>query len=164
MSMPENYSKFILIINDSEKSLLQISDEESSVKKSPTKWSKKEILGHLIDSAGINQNRFLIAVFKDNLIFETYNQDEWVKLHQYNNQNWGNLIQLWKLLNLQIAEVVQNIQVEKKLANTVIHNFDKICFIIVESNQESNLDYLINDYITHMEHHLKQIFEYDKGK
>jgi len=131
MSMPENYSKFILIINDSEKSLLQISDEESSVKKSPTKWSKKEILGHLIDSAGINQNRFLIAVFKDNLIFETYNQDEWVKLHQYNNQNWGNLIQLWKLLNLQIAEVVQNIQVEKKLANTVIHNFDKICFIIV---------------------------------
>ena len=162
MTTPEYYSKFILTINNSEKLLLQISDEKSSIKINPTKWSRKEILGHLIDSAGVNHNRFLNSVFKEDLIFETYNQDEWVKLHKYNNRNWKELILLWKLLNLHIADVVKNIPEEKRLENYVAHNFDKICFNLVKSNNETNLDYLIIDYIAHMEHHLKQILEYEK--
>jgi hypothetical protein len=52
------------------------------------KWSRKEIVGHLIDSANVNYNRFIRALYKNDLIFETYPQDEWVVLQDYNNRDW----------------------------------------------------------------------------
>lgn len=146
------------IINSSEIKLQKLSEYDTTLKTHPNKWSKKEILGHLIDSAFVNHNRFVSSQLKDNLIFDTYDQDEWVRLHKYNDQPWNELIKLWKMLNLQIWEVVKNIHEENLTKLISVHNFDKICFKLVEKNQKSSLEYLINDYILHLEHHLNSIF------
>jgi len=140
--------------------LNQISNDSASSKKSENKWSRKEILGHLIDSANVNYYRFLMALQKDKLIFDTYPQDEWVRIQDYNNRNWDELIECWKSINLQIVQLVNNIPIEKLNHTTYDHNFDKICWQIVEKKYKSSLEYLINDYIDHLEHHIKQIKNY----
>ena len=139
---------------------LEISDETAEIKKSADKWSRKEILGHLIDSAIVNYSRFMNAVSKDDLVFKTYPQDYWVELQNYNTRNWIELINLWKSLNLHSAELIKSIPQEKKSRLTNTHNFDKICFNLIEKNQESSLDYLINDYVEHLKHHIEQIINY----
>ena len=68
--------------------LNKISNDFSSKKNQSDKWSRKEIVGHLIDSANVNYNRFIRALYKNDLIFETYPQDEWVVLQDYNNRDW----------------------------------------------------------------------------
>ena len=78
--------------------LNQISESDAAIKLND-KWSKKEIIGHLIDSASVNHERFIRAQFKDDLVFPGYNQDKWVEVQNYQNANWGSLIELWKNFN-----------------------------------------------------------------
>lgn len=154
-------------ISDLEKSIINysvkfydISDEEAGFNGSATSWSRKEVLGHLIDSANVNYSRFINALSKDNLVFDTYPQDEWVQLQDYNNRDWKELIDLWKNLNMHILKLVKRIPpkvLNKKRTN---HNFDKICFEQVENGKESTLGYLIKDYFDHLEHHINQIINY----
>lgn len=117
-------------------------------------------MGHLIDSANVNYNRFIRALYKNDLIFETYPQDEWVVLQAYNNRDWEELLNLWKLLNLHIIELVNSIPDDKKYNETSQHNFDKICWKVIEKGEQSSLDYLIKDYIGHLKHHLNKIYNY----
>ena len=158
--MTEYIDSFVQIINNSSNLLLKISDESAAIKKSITKWSQKEILGHLIDSASVNYNRIINALSKDDLIFTTYPQNEWVELQSYNTRDWNELLELWKGLNLHIVELTKNIPIEKRIQLTNSHNFDTICWEKVNKDQKSSLDYLIKDYIGHLEHHLKQIYDY----
>ena len=151
---------FTARINISSDYLLKISDETAANKKSENKWSQKEILGHLIDSANVNYSRFINSVSKDDLVFETYPQNEWVELQSYNNRDWKSLIELWKALNLHIAELVKNLPEEKRKMLTINHNFNDICWSEISTDEESSFDYLIKDYIGHLEHHLKQIYDY----
>ena len=158
MNNLENY--LIQTTKISAEKLFEISDETAEIKKSADKWSRKEILGHLIDSANVNFSRFINAVSRDDLIFPTYAQDDWVELQKYNKRNWIELLDLWKSLNLHIAELIKNIPQEKKSKMTRAHNFDIICFNAIEQNQESSLDYLINEYVAHLNHHIEQIINY----
>lgn len=140
--------------------LLKISDKRASQKFSADKWSRKEILGHLIDSALVNHIRFIRSLSKHDLVFEGYPQDEWVNVQNYNFRNWGELIELWKSVNLHIAELINNIPKEKLLSFSEHHNFNVICFNLVETDKESSLNYLVKDYLAHLNHHLNQIFTY----
>jgi len=152
--------KFTSTIHGAYGYLSKLIDQDVSSKKHPDKWSQKEILGHLIDSANINHNRFIYSLSKDDLIFTSYPQDEWVILQKYNQRDWGDLIELWKLLNINIVELVNNIPIEKRTSLIGIHNFDKICWENVAKEKDSSLDYLIKDYIGHLKHHLEQIYTY----
>lgn len=60
--------------------LIQIDEQIFSEKINPAKWSKKEILGHLIDSATNNHHRFVRVQFETNLKI-SYDQNKW---NQYN--------------------------------------------------------------------------------
>ena len=111
----------------------------------------------------MNYNRFIRAFSKNDLIFESYPQDRWVEIQQYNNRDWNELIDLWRSINLHILELIKNIHEEKKFHLTRDHNFDKICWKQVKGNEKSSLDYLIKDYIGHLKHHLNQIYNYQKG-
>lgn len=124
-----------------------ISDEEWSYKISPEKWSKKEILGHLCDSAFTNIRRFIVTQYKenDNIV---YDQNLWVKAQNYQNSPTSDVIQLWKFLNLQIVNIVENMQDEV---------LQKICDTSKEEQRSHTLEYLIQDYMDHLEHHLKII-------
>lgn len=110
------------------------------------KWSQKEILGHLIDSATNNLHRFVRAQEVDAFVFPGYAQDHWVSVQRYRESRWLELIDLWRLLNRHIAQVITGIP-EAKLAMTCSIGSYKPC----------TLEYLIDDYLAHMKHHLRQI-------
>jgi hypothetical protein len=150
---------FVQIVNNNCELLIKISEESAAEKNLIKKWSQKEILGHLIDSANVNYNRIINSVSKDDLVFDTYPQDVWVEIQSYNNREWMSLILLWNTLNLHIAEIIKNIPEDKRTKLTSNHNFNEICWKQVPREEKSSLDYLIKDYIGHLEHHLKQIFD-----
>src|SRR5215211_1577678 len=76
--------------------LNQLQEPEASEKPSPSKWSKKECIGHLIDSAHNNIRRFIVAQYEDNPVIN-YRQDDWVRINHYQEQPLINLIRLWCL-------------------------------------------------------------------
>ncbi len=117
-------------------------------KASPEKWSKKEILGHLIDSAMNNTRRFTEAQYsKTRYTVSEYAQDDLVKINNYQQENIDDLFKLWFLLNKHIAFIIKDISEEKLNLKINLYDFS-IC----------SLEFLIEDYIAHMKHHLEQIF------
>src|SRR6478609_284135 len=91
-----------------------ISEEHLKMKSDPEKWSKKEVLGHLIDSALNNLKRFTEIQFSPApFIIESYNQNELVKVNYYQELPLDHLLELWESLNQQIAYVVKHIPAEK---------------------------------------------------
>jgi len=129
---------------------LQFSEEEILHKPAPGKWSKKEILGHLIDSALNNLKRFTeIQFLPEPYIVPSYDQDKLVQVNHYQQLPSAHLFQLWKTLNQQIIYVVKEIPSEK-LPSQVNPRYD--------SNEMKNLGWIICDYVAHLQHHLKQIF------
>src|SRR5262245_17020217 len=86
--------------------LLLFSDANASVRPAPGKWSKKEIIGHLLDSASNNHGRFVRAQLQDDLVFPGYDQDEWVRVQRYQSRRWVDLVRAWHAYNHQIASVM----------------------------------------------------------
>jgi hypothetical protein len=125
-----------------------LTDEDFSFKRDEQAWSKKKILGHLIDSAANNHHRFIRAQYLDvPVIF--YNQDEWVRLNNYQQLHTRHIISLWTVYNQHLVEVIKAIPEEHLLKEA-------------NSGGENNytLQWLIDDYVVHMEHHLKQLVVY----
>jgi hypothetical protein len=117
-------------------------------KPAPNKWSKQEILGHLIDSALNNLKRFTEAQFLPQPYqVIRYQQDDVVAASRYQQLPLSHLLQLWSTLNQQILYVISNIPAEK------------LSYIIITPSGDSKtLEWLAIDYVVHMEHHLGQVF------
>ena len=126
-----------------------ISEMKFSIKPSPEKWSKKEILGHLIDSAANNHQRFIRVQFEEESAIR-YNQNQWNALSHYNQKNTEELIRFWTSYNRHLIHIIQHIP-EK--------NLERKCDT-GEPSGPVTLQWLINDYVQHMEHHLHQMVEY----
>ena len=122
-----------------------IPEEEFGSKPFANKWSKKELLGHLIDSAANNHQRFVRAQFEVPVVY--YNQDLWVNLQNYQNENTALLINLWEAYNRHLAHVIYQIPSGNLLKTT-----------IGKDGKENTLEFIIEDYLNHLEHHLTQIF------
>ncbi len=118
-------------------------------KSSLIKWSKQEILGHLIDSGINNLQRFTEIQFKDKPYrIKSYNQNELVKANDYQNAKREEILCFWVSINRQIIYVIK--QQTKDTLNYKIK---------LETNEVHNLRFLIIDYVKHLEYHLKQITE-----
>src|SRR5579872_1654092 len=89
--------------------LVDISDEEASRTSGPGRWSKKQLLGHLIDSAGNNHQRFVRAQTESLHEFPTYQQETWVAVQHYGSEPWPDLVNLWLLFNRHLLHVVQHV-------------------------------------------------------
>ena len=150
--------EFITTLNLAGDPLLEILDEQASKKLSPDKWSKKEILGHLIDSASNNHKRFVLAQYKDNLIFDGYEQEKWVEAQNYNEADWEFMINLWLALNGHIVHIMRSTPFEVLTRKHKNHNLHQIAWKTVPENEETTLEYFYQDYIGHLRHHLNQIF------
>src|SRR4026208_691899 len=83
-------------------------DMDSAVRPAAGKWSPREIIGHLIDSASNNHQRFVRAQFMDDLVFEGYEQERWVSAQHYNLEPWSMLVGLWKGYNLHLLHVMRH--------------------------------------------------------
>ncbi len=145
-----------IVANASEK-MTTISAEEWSAKVNPEKWSKKEILGHLIDSCYNNHQRIIRAESQSNLIFPGYDQNDWVVKNNYQNRSSSEIIDSWVIVHRHMIELICQISKEVLQRETLEHNFHQISMNTVDAIETSSLDYLIWDYIYHQEHHLSQI-------
>lgn len=133
--------------------------EEADAEKHPApgKWSAKEIIGHLIDSASNNHGRFVRAQDSIELIGTGYNQDEWVAAQNYQAVSWHDLIILWRQLNLHIAHVMNQTPDDIKTKERLVHNLHQIAYYPVQENEPTTLDYFMQDYVVHVKHHLGQV-------
>jgi len=131
--------------------LKQFSSEELLKRPSPGKWSKQEILGHLVDSAINNLKRFTeIQLLPQPYTVISYKQNELVTVNEYQNLPLQHLFDLWQSLNRQIVFVVKAIPADK-LNYPVDPQY--------ESKEMKTLGWIICDYVAHMEHHFRQIFQ-----
>ena len=138
--------------------LSEISEAQSQTSSREGQWSPKQIIGHLIDSAANNHQRFVRAQLSDELLYAGYQQDEWVKVQDYNAEPWLQLVQLWKLYNLHLAHVMSTIPEQQLTSLRPKHNLDEIAWQAVAKKAPTTLDYFVRDYVAHLKHHLGQIF------
>jgi hypothetical protein len=144
-------------VEESAARLLKIPEEESRVPRVEGKWSPKETLGHLIDSASNNHQRFVRAQFTEDLVFPGYEQELWVRAQKYNEESWPLLVELWRSFNLHLAHVMEHAPEGARLSRRERHNLDEIGWIQIGDKEPATLEYLMRDYIGHMKNHLRQI-------
>lgn len=137
--------------------LMVVSDEAASFRPAPGQWSIKEIIGHLVDSASNNHQRFLRARFQNDLVFPPYAQDDWVRAQHYQEAAWQDLLELWYTFNLHLSRVMALTPQDIRERPTTVHNFDRIAWQTVKAGTPSTLDYFMKDYIGHWQHHMNQI-------
>jgi|SRR5436190_12591891 len=131
------------IIEDYTPRLRQINEDDLSFKSSPEKWSRKEILGHLIDSAQNNIRRFVVGQYEDRP-YIVYSQEEWVVAAGYQTYPHKDLVDLWVLINKHLVMVLKNIP-ERLLTKEV------------QTGELHSIRWLAADYNKHLLHHLHQV-------
>lgn len=147
--MIELQNKLSQLLDNGCENILQISEHELAYKRSIEKWSKKEILGHLIDSAVNNLQRFTEIQFSSKPYkIKNYNQNELVKFNDYQNSEIEELLNFWKAINLRIFYIF-GLQTKETLSFK----------ILFDNNDESDLKFLMQDYVNHLEYHLNQILD-----
>ena len=125
---------------------LQVLPEAELTQHTPGKWSRKEVLGHLIDSALNNLKRFTDAQFADGMYtIQPYNQNKSVVVNHYQALPLPHLVSLWSSLNRQIVYVAEAIP-------AVVLNQPVLLEPVI--NPEHTLCWLIEDYVAHLEHHM----------
>jgi RimJ/RimL family protein N-acetyltransferase len=120
-------------------------------------WTRKEVLGHLIDSASVNHERFVRATESADLSFPGYDQDAWVASQRYRDTDWNALVALWLGLNRYLVHLMTVVPDEVRLRPRDRHTLDRIAFRTVPASRPASLDDLMRDYVVHLEHHLTQI-------
>jgi len=137
--------------------LLKLDNADTTARPSENKWAKKEILGHLLDSASNNHQRFVRAALQGSLIFPGYNQNALVDLQNFAEVDWTFLVDFWAAYNRFLAHVINNLPGE---AAAITCN--------IGDNKPATLEWLAADYVAHLKHHLNQIlgqtFETSYGK
>jgi hypothetical protein len=122
--------------------LLELSNERAAVRPAVDKWSPKEIIGHLIDSASNNHGG--------------YEQAEWVAIQRYQEREWADLVRLWQAFNHHIAHVMETAEAEALARIRVRHNLDVLALRPPQPGQPATLEYFMRDYVDHLKHHLRQ--------
>ena len=137
--------------------LLVISDERSAVPRVEGKWSRKEIIGHLIDSAANNHSRFVRAQFTDELVFPGYEQNAWVESQRYQEKPWSELVELWQLYNRHILHIMKVTPAHTRMKLRHKHNLHVIASDRLSPDEPVTLDFFMRDYVDHLKKHLSQI-------
>ena len=145
------------IVEESYQRLIEIDPEEARRRTDPRRWSPKEIIGHLIDSASNNHQRFVRAQFQDHLVFLGYNQDHWVEAQRYIDEPWTILLDLWRNFNLHLAHVIAVTPEKISSESRKKHNLHQIAWLTVPEEEPASLEYFMLDYVNHVKHHLNQI-------
>jgi DinB superfamily len=155
--MVDYIAAFRTDLDTAEPALRRITDDAAGRPSAPGKWSRKEIIGHLIDSASVNHERFVRASKSDDLVFPGYDQDAWVAAQKYNDRTWPDLVDLWSAYNRHLHHVMKNMPADQRHRLRKHHSLDVIAFREVPPDVPTTLDYLMRDYVVHLEHHLTQI-------
>jgi hypothetical protein len=144
--MNEPIAHFEELLKTVPKRLVDLADDAVSHKPAPNRWSKKEILGHLIDSAANNHQRFVRAQSTPHLEFPGYEQEFWVATQAYATESWPDLVNLWLLLNRHLLHVVKAMPAE-----VLSHE------CVIGGRPAMTLAAMAADYLRHVDKHLAQL-------
>ena len=150
MGMKELAGKLLCLVEITEPRLREVSDLESAEPVLPGGWSRKEVIGHLIDSASNNHQRFVRAAIQESLDFPGYDQDGNVRVQAVQEADWPLLVAMWATYNRYLAHVMAHLPASK--LETVCH---------IGSGEAVTLAFLATDYLRHLTHHLTQIVSID---
>ncbi|MEJ2703077.1 MAG: hypothetical protein P8Z79_11610 [Sedimentisphaerales bacterium] len=158
MSQFESINRELLsLIEEWEPKLLALPDDVITERRNSQNRTIKQIVGHMVDSASNNIHRAVHLQYQPSpLTFPNYasfgNNDRWIAVQNYQQEDWNDLVQLWKYANVHFAHVIVNVNAEK-LGNVWIAG----------PNQEISLEAMIVDFLRHFELHLSEIDELIEG-
>ena len=144
--MKELSEKLVRTIQSAEGILRQVSEVESNTPVLKGGWSRKQVIGHLIDSASNNHQRFVRAALQGSLEFPHYDQDGCVRVQAVQSAPWPLLVTLWTNYNLYVAHIIAHLPQAQLEAQCRIGEDETV-----------TLKFLAEDYLTHLLHHLNQI-------
>jgi len=138
--------RFPHTISSASAKLLQIPARKVSSRARKVNGSPREIIGHLIDSASNNHQRFVRAQFSDDLVFAGYEQEGWVRVQNYQTEDWTDLVQLWRLYNQHILNVMSNVPEETRTSLRYKHNCTRSLSDNLSEAEPVTLDWFMRDY------------------
>jgi hypothetical protein len=142
----ESADELVRVVDSTAVRLVDVSSSAAAAKPAPGKWSVKEIIGHLIDSAANNHQRFVRAQYGDVLVAPGYAQDFWVQVQGYAEAPWPEIVEFWRLFNRHLARVMRRVPPEMLEVECRIGPYDPV-----------PLGFVIEDYVAHLKHHLEQV-------
>lgn len=128
--------------------LQKLAHERVRYQPAPDRWSIAEVIGHLVDSACNNHQRFVRAQQLPSLTFPRYEQNEWVAAASWQTMDWSTIVDLWASYNLALAHLIRQIAESQLSTPCTITPYD-VC----------DLKFLVKDYLDHLHHHLQRIEE-----
>ena len=134
-------------VDDAAAQFAQLNEADASAPLAAGKWSRKQLLGHLIDSAANNHQRFIRAQLDGPNAFPGYEQEAWVERNGYADAAWSDLVALWQAYNLHLLRVIARIPPD---------HLDVAC--TVGGSEPMTLGFIAEDYVRHLKHHLQQMF------
>ncbi len=144
--MPTNIeiaSEIEILIESWRMQLLELDQMKAHSKPNANRWSISEVIGHLVDSACNNHQRFVRAQYCSDFVFPKYEQNEWVSAGNYQGSDWESLIELWYHYNRLIVRIIRNMHVSILPIPCTITPYETC-----------TLGFLVKDYLDHMKHHL----------
>ena len=150
-TVPEAIARLQQLVETLPGELRTISDADAARRRSDGGWSRKQVLGHVIDSATVNHQRFVRAQMESGFSF-LYDQERWVEVNDYQNRPWAELIETWAVLNRHLLRAIERISPE--LYGSLCGRGDGH-----DDDGPWTLAFRIPDYLHHLEHHLRQIRE-----
>ena len=148
MTVQETAAELRRVASGFSKELLAADPAAAAKRPAPTTWSPKEVLGHLIDSAANNHQRFVRAQQGNALTLPGYEQNHWVASQGYQEADWPHLVTLWTHFNLHLADVMDRIPPAAYPVRCAIGGDEPV-----------TLEFVVVDYLRHLRHHMGQIRE-----
>jgi hypothetical protein len=139
-------TQLLTAVGAAEAILLTVTEEQSAQPALPGGWSRKQLIGHLIDSASNNHQRFVRAALQDSVTLPGYDQEGWSRAQFVQDAPWGVLIALWANYNRYLAHVIAHLPAGK--LDVPIH---------IGAYEPMTLSFVAEDYLVHLNHHLAQI-------
>ena len=135
-------ARFSSLVEKLEGMLLGVDKEITHIRPASDKWSLKEIIGHLIDSASNNHQRFVRLQLGDLQGFPNYDKDLWIAAQKYNAMDWKDITALWSSYNHILLKVIEHMD------TNAIGN------VWLLDDKELSLEFIVNDYYRHLEWHI----------
>jgi hypothetical protein len=136
-------ARFSALLDLAAASLPQLADTSARI---GGHWSRKQILGHLIDSAANNHQRFVRGQLARELVIAGYEQEQWVETERFQDREWNDLVQLWLAYNKHLLHLMTHVPQNHLDAS-----------IRIDCEAPQSLEFVMIDYVRHMNHHLEQM-------
>ena len=126
--------------------LMKLDNADTSVRPSENKWAKKEILGHLLDSASNNHQRFVRATLQGSLTFPGYDQNAAGRSSELRRDR----------LEFPRRFLGRLQPLSRPCDRPPAGRSGKVTCNI-GNNAPATLGWIAEDYVAHLKHHLNQI-------